>query len=105
MNSAVPSFALFPAFQFPLYLLEYIRADNGFMVAFHIVLRDFALIGLFLLGEEVNRVGLLQERNALVLLIGKDTADSSGIPLIFSTRRLDFVGGKLGGDAIGCHSL
>lgn len=82
MNSAVPSFALFPAFQFPLYLLEYIRADNGFMVAFHIVLRDFALIGLFLLGEEVNRVGLLQERIALVLLIGKDTADGSGIPLM-----------------------
>ena len=59
MNPAVPSFALFPAFQFPLYLLENIRADYGLVVAFHIVLRDFTLIGLFLLGEEIYRVGLL----------------------------------------------
>ena len=62
MNAAVPSFALFPAFQFPLYLLEYIRADDGFVVAFHIVLWDFTLIGLFLLGQEVDREGLLQQR-------------------------------------------
>ena len=105
MNAAVSSFALFPAFQFPLYLFEHIRADDGFVVAFHIVLRNFTLIDLFLLGEEVNRIGLLQERIALVFLIGKDAADGSGIPFIFATRRLDPVGGKLGGDAIGRHSL
>ena len=69
MDAAVPSFALFPSFQFPLYLLEHIRADDGFVVAFHIVLRDFTLIGLFLLGEEVNRVGLLPCNDTLDTII------------------------------------
>ena len=36
------------------------------MIILDIVLRDFALVGLFLLGQEVNREGLLQQRIALL---------------------------------------
>ena len=55
----MPPYGLFPVFQFPLYLFKHARADDGFMVAFHIVLRNFALIDFFLLGEKVYGVGFL----------------------------------------------
>ena len=39
------------------------------MIIFDIVLWDFTLISLFLLGQEVDREGLLQQSIALVLLV------------------------------------
>lgn len=51
------------------------------MVVPDVVLRDLALVDLFLLCEEVDRVGLLKEGVALVLLIREDAADVAGVPL------------------------
>ena len=81
--SAIAGFA---AFQFPLYLLKYLRADDGFVVALHIILRNFTFIDLFLLGEEVHGVGFLKECIALVFFVGKDAVDCSGIPFLFTAR-------------------
>ena len=49
-----------------LYHLEGFPVDDGFVVVSYIVLRDLALVNLFLLCEEVDRVGLLKESVALV---------------------------------------
>lgn len=57
---AVP--ALFAGGHQGLHHLEGLRIDNGLVIIFDIVLRDFALIGFFLLGQEVDREGLLQQR-------------------------------------------
>lgn len=51
------------------------------MVVLDIVLRDFALVGLFLLGQEVDREGLLQQRIALVLFVREDALDVTGVPV------------------------
>ena len=101
MYTAVSAFTGFPAFQLPLYLLEHILADDGFVVVLNIVLRDFTLVDLFLFGEEVHRVGLLKECIALVLLVGEDAADGSGIPFFLAAWGLDAVSGQAGGNAIG----
>lgn len=49
VDSAVSALAGFPAFQLTLYLLEHVRADNGFVVAFYIILRNFTLVNFFFL--------------------------------------------------------
>ena len=54
---AVP--ALFTGCHQGLHHLEGLWIDNGLMIILDIVLRDFALIGLFLLGQEVDCEGLL----------------------------------------------
>ena len=59
MYTAVPSSALFPAFKFLPYQFKHLRADDGFVVAFRIVLWNFAFVDLFLLGEEVHGAGFL----------------------------------------------
>ena len=63
-----------------LHHLEGLWIDNGLMIVFDIVLRDFALVGLFLLGQEVDREGLLQQRIALVLFVREDALDRFGPP-------------------------
>jgi hypothetical protein len=52
--------------------VEGLWVNDGFVVAFHIVLRNLAFVELGLLREVVDREGLLQEGIALVLLISKD---------------------------------
>ena len=54
------------------------------MIVFDIVLRDFALVGLFLLGQEVDRKGLLQQRIALVLFVREDALDVAGVPVVLA---------------------
>ena len=84
MNTTVSAVVCLSVYQLTLHLLKHVRADDGFVVAFHIVLRNFTLVDFFLLSEEVHSVGLLKERIALVFFVGKDTADGSGIPFIFT---------------------
>ena len=67
--TAVPPSALFPALKFLLYQFKHLRADDGFVVAFDVVLRNLALVDLCLLGQEVDRVGFLQQGVTLVLLV------------------------------------
>ena len=79
---AVP--ALFAGGHQGLHHLEGLRIDNGLMIILDIVLRDFALIGFFLLGQEVDCEGLLQQRIALVLFIYEDALDVAGVPVVLA---------------------
>lgn len=99
------SAALAAPFHFLLHHLEYFWADDCLMVTFHIVLRYLALVDLFLLGEEIHRVALLQKRIAFVFLIGEDAANSSRIPFILAARRFNAVSGEPGGNAVRRHAL
>lgn len=60
MNSAVSASAFITPRQFTLHHIEYIRRNNCRVVIFHVVLWDFTLVDLFLLGEEINRVLIYQ---------------------------------------------
>ena len=86
VDTAVPTPAAVSPCQLLLYQFKLCRSDDGFVVALHIILRDFTLVLLFLLGKEVHGVGFLQERIALVLLIGEDAANRSGIPFVLAAR-------------------
>ena len=66
--------------------LEGIRRDDGFVVVPDVVLRDFTLVVLFLLGQEVHGVGLLEQGIALVFLVRQDAADIAGVPVILPSR-------------------
>lgn len=80
-----------------LHHLEGLWIDNGLMIVFDIVLRDFALVGLFLLGQEVDREGLLQQRIALVLLVCENAFDVAGVPVVLAAgRRNAFFGQRPG---------
>ena len=46
-----------------------LRRDDGRMAAFHIVLRDGAVIGNSLFCQEIRRESLLQQSTAFVLLV------------------------------------
>ena len=81
---AVP--ALFAGGHQGLHHLEGLRIDNGLVVVLDVVLRDFALVGLFLLGQEVDREGLLQQRIALVLFVCEAALDVAGIPVVLTTE-------------------
>src|SRR5699024_4437263 len=105
VDTAVPAPTLLSTLQFLLNQFKHLRLNDSFVVALHIVLRDLALVDLFLLCEEVHRVALLQERIALVFLVGEDAANRSRIPFILAARRLDAVGGQPGGDAVRRHTL
>lgn len=84
----------FSAGKLTLNQFEHLRLYDGFVVALHIVLRYLALVDLFLLGEEIHRVALLQKRIAFVFLIGEDAANSSRIPFILAARRFNAVSGE-----------
>ena len=59
VNTAVTAPAFAAPFQFPLHHLKHLGRNDGGMVVLHIVLGNFARVGLFLLGEKVHRVALL----------------------------------------------
>ena len=66
--------------QFQLHFLVNLVADNGRMAVFDVVLRHLALVDLHLLGEKIRAEGFLQQCVALVLFIGKDAQNGSGLP-------------------------
>lgn len=70
-----------------LHHLESLTVDDGLVIVPNVVLRDLALVGLFLLCEEIDRLGLLKERVALVLLIREDAVDVAGVPMILPAWR------------------
>ncbi len=80
--------------------VEGLRCDDRFMVAFHVVLRDFALVDLRLFREVVDCVGFLQQGVALVFLVSEDGLDGTDAPVILAAGCLDAVIGKLLGDAV-----
>lgn len=80
MDAAVVLFALAAIGHFPLHHLEHFRVDDGLVVILDIVLWDFALVDLGLLGQEIDGVAFLKERIAFVLLIAEDTFDGEDVP-------------------------
>lgn len=87
-DAAPAVIALRPGRHQRLHHLESLTVDDGLVIVPNVVLRDLALVGLFLLCEEIDRVGLLKERVALVLLIREDAADVAGVPMILRVSLL-----------------
>ena len=75
--------------QFALYHVEDFWLDNGFMIAFDVVLLDFSIVATLFLRQEIYGVGLLQQCIAFVLFIAENTADGSCRPFGFVARRRD----------------
>ena len=75
------------------------------MVILDIVLRNFTFVLLLLFGQKIDREPLLQERIALVLLIGQDAPDGRLIPDVFSGRCLDAPSGQLVRNGMRRHAL
>jgi hypothetical protein len=73
MDAAVVVPTLTSLLHFSLYHLKYVRVNDGFVVILNIVLGNLALVGLFLFGQVINGVGLLQKRITLVLLAAQNT--------------------------------
>lgn len=76
------STALAAPFHFLLNHLEYLWGNDGFVVALHIILRNFALVDLFLFGEEINRIAFLKKCITLIFFVSEDTPNRSGVPFI-----------------------
>ena len=80
-----------------LHHLEGLRIDNGLVVVLDVVLRDFTLVGLFLLGQKIYSEGLLQQRITLVLFVGENAFDVAGVPVVLAAgRRNAFFGQRPG---------
>ena len=105
MDSAVVLFALAAFCHFPLHHLEHFRVDDGFVVILDIVLRDFTLVDLGLLGQEIDGVAFLKERIALVLLIAEDTLDGGNAPFFLAAGCRNAVLGEGIGYAVVGHAL
>lgn len=69
MDSAVVFLSLAAPLDLALHHLEHVRVDDGFVVAFDVVLRNLTLVDFCLLGQEVDRVGFLQQGVTLVLFV------------------------------------
>ena len=99
-HAAVAVLVLCPSRHLCLDIIEGYRIDDSLMVALHIVLRDLALVLFCFLLEEVHRELLLQEGVALVLLIGKDTADGTLAPDCLAARGRKFPPRQFLGDGV-----
>lgn len=71
-HAALPVRPRLPDGHLLLHRLKYGRLYDGIVVVFHIILRDFALVDLFLFGEEIYRVHFLEERIPFVFFICED---------------------------------
>ena len=63
-----------------LHMIPLVRLDDGFMAAFHIILRDFPFVALELLLQEVHGKGLLEKRVTFVLLVLENAHDRGLAP-------------------------
>ena len=62
---------LLPSRQLILCHIEYFRLDDGRVAVLNVILRYFSFVYLHLFCEKVRAESLLQQRVALVLLIGE----------------------------------
>lgn len=70
------------------------------MAAIHVVLRYLTLVHFCLLGQLVDRVGLLQQGIALVFLVSGNGLDSADAPVVLTVGRLDAIISELSNDTI-----
>ena len=85
-DGAAPVLSCFPGGHKDLDCLEGIRRDDGFVVVPDVVLWDFTLVVLFLLGQVVHGVGFLEQGIALVFLVRQDAANVAGVPVVLPSR-------------------
>lgn len=83
-----------PADQLLLHQKEDVLRDDGLVVAFHIVLRDGAVVFDALLRQKICGVSLLQERVTDVLLVAENLVDGAGVPFCFASAGEDAVSHK-----------
>ena len=98
--AAVTSPAFTPPLDFFLYPVEDLRADDGFVVIFHIVLRHFPFIRFRFFGQEVDGEPLLQQGIALVFLICQDALYRPRIPAFLFCRSFQPSGSQLPGNGV-----
>lgn len=100
MDAAVVHDAVATLLHFALDQVEGLRCDDRLVVAFHVVLRNLAVVHFRFLGQEVDRVGFLQQGIALVFLVSEDGLDGADAPVVLAAGRFDAVIGELLGDAV-----
>ena len=98
--AAVTSPAFTPPVDFFLHPVEDLRADDGFVVIFHIVLRHFPFIRFRFFGQEVDGEPLLQQGIALVFLIRQDALYRPRIPAFLFRRGFQPSGSQLPGNGV-----
>ena len=78
--AAVTFFPFTPPLDFLLYPIEYLRADDSFMVMFHIILWHFPFIFLCLFCQKINRDFFLKQGIPFILFIHENTSDRVSSP-------------------------
>ena len=91
--------------QFLLHQQEDVLRNDRFVVAFHIVLRNGAVILDAFLRQKVRGVGLLQERVTDVLFVPENLVDGAGVPFCFARAGENAVRFKPCGDLIHAQAL
>ena len=71
-----------------LHLIPFVRLNDGGVATRHIILWDFALVGLHFLFQKVHRELLVEQCITLVFFVLKDTGDRSFAPFCFARRVL-----------------
>ena len=80
-----------PAYQLFLHPQENVLRNNCFVIAFHIVLRNNAVVLDSGFIQEVGGVGLLKKSTTDVFFISKNLVDGAGPPFCFASDGEDAV--------------
>ena len=88
-----------------LHQKEDVLRNDCFMVSFHIVLRDGAVVFYALLRQEVRSIGLLQECVADVFLISENLVDGACMPLRLACPGENAISLKASGDFVHAQTL
>lgn len=94
-----------PADQFLLYQQEDVLRYDRFMVAFHVVLRNGAIVLDAFLRQEIRGVGLLQKCVTDVLLISENLVDGTGVPFGLASAGENAVRFKPCGNLVHAQTL
>ena len=73
-----------PSCEFLLDSAEHSRRDDCGVIVFHVVFRAFSVVDSDLLGDAVCDVSLVDDRIALVPLVGEDGLYGGVCPFVFS---------------------
>lgn len=85
---------------FFLNLAESYSVNDGRMVVFDIVFGAFAVVSLFLFGDTINGVGLIDYRIAHISLFSENGMQRTVSPLFFSTGSQNVIAFQLANDCL-----
>ena len=94
-----------PADQLLLHQQEDVFRNDGLVVAFHVVLRDGAVVFDVLFCQEVRGVSLLQERVTDVLFVPENLVDGAGVPFCLARAGENAICLKPSSDLIHAQAL